>query len=372
VTPAISVVLPTYNHLRFLRAAIADILGQTRRDFELIVVNDGSTDGPREWLDAQHEPRLRKIHQDNAGPDQAINTGIRAATGEYLTWVSADNRCTPYFLEALAAPLDLDPACTIAYSPYYAIDEHDRIVAVKFDNLLLLRELVTGTPRGMAGFLHDAVGLYQGFACDTLMWSRLVESYAAVFVLEPTYYYRFHDDRATVRESGRVEVERSAIATGFLKRHGGTVDAAVLQRLYPGLACAPALATDAAADFAARLSRCGLAEPGLRVALTALAGAGVQNLLRPLANAVGAATCAGIDPLPEIWQALEANPALEESQRDTALSIAAGLATLAQQGGGAPALMLELGHALSLLERPKVFSYASWKTGQGVAPLPAF
>lgn len=377
VPPAISVVLPTYNHLRFLPPAIADILGQTRGDFELIVVNDGSTDGTRAWLDAQHEPRLRVIHQENAGPDQAINAGIRAASGEYLTWVSADNRCTPYFLEALAAPLDIDPHCTLAYSSYYALDEHDRIQAVKFDNLLYLRELVTGTPRGMAGFLyrravHDQVGLYEGFACDTRMWSRIIESFAAVFVLEPTYYYRFHDDRATARESDRVETERADIAASFLLRHSGTVDETVLRRLYPGLLRAPALTADAAADFSARLTRCGLAAPGLQLALTAVASAGAGNLLRPLANAVGAAISAGLDPLPDILGALQASRALSEAQRDAALSVAAGLSALAQEGGGIPALMLELGHALSLLERPKVFSYAAWKAGQGAGPLPAF
>lgn len=372
--PRISVVLPTYNHLRWLPAAIGDIRAQTRQDWELIVVNDGSTDGTREWLDAQpSDARLRVIHQDNAGPDEAINAGVRVARGEYLTWVSADNRSAPYFLDALTAALDMEPDCAIAYSPYYAIDEQDLIRAVKFDNLLLLRELVTGTPRGLTGFLyrravHEAVGAYRGYSCDTAMWAQILQHGPGVFVVEPTCYYRFHGDRASIRARDEIARERHRILNGFLERCG---DRDGLDRLYPALDDVPVLRADAAADYAARLVRCGAAAPALRVALSAVRDAEAARLLRPLVNAV-AAGHHGPDPVPAIWRALEENPALSTPQREAALAIAAALAELDRTLAEPPVLLIELGHALCALERPKVFSYLAWKSGHRAAPLPAF
>ncbi len=376
--PGISVVLPTYNHLRWLPAAIADICAQTRQDWELIIVNDGSTDGTSEWLDAQPaDPRVRIIHQDNAGPHEAINAGVRVAGGEYLTWVSADNRSAPYFLEALAAALDMEADCAIAYSPYYAIDEHDRIQAVKFDNLLLLRELVTGTPRGLAGFMyrrrvHEAVGLYRGFSCDTAMWARIIEHGAGVFVLEPTCYYRFHEDRASVRARDAVEQERRQITAEFFDRDSELTDAEMLRRLYPGLSRLEQCGADAAADGAARLARCGATGPSLRLALGALRSADPARLLRPLVNATACSVRAGVDPVPDIWAALDDNAALAPAQREAALAMAAGLGELGRTLPEPPTLLIELGHALCALERPKVFSYLAWKHGHRAAPLPAF
>jgi hypothetical protein len=380
--PAISVVLPTYNHLRYLPAAIADIVGQTRADWELIVVDDGSTDGTADWLSGSAlDPRIRWLRQDNAGPDQAINTGIRAARGDYVTWVSADNRCAPYFLEALAAALDCEPAAQLAYSSYYAIDANDRVAAMKFDNLLLLRELVTGTPRGMAGFmyrraLHDQVGWYEGLTCDTRMWARIVEAFPTVFVLEPTCYYRFHDDRASVREQPRLDRERPAVLADFLARAGGAGAASLLRRLYPGLATLPTEFAAAGADAAVRLAQAGAVDAAQLCAGEALRHAEPGGLWTPIAAAVMATLRAGGDPLDAVLPALAENPRLDDAVRDAALLVATALAELAAVGGVASGSSrmgrLDPTHPLCLAERPRVFSYAAWKLGHRATPLPAF
>ncbi len=380
-TPAISVVLPTYNHIRFLPDAIADIVAQTRGDWELIVVDDGSTDETAAWLAATPlDARVRLLRQDNAGPDQAINAGIAQARGDYLTWVSADNRSAPYFLEALAAALDADPAAAVAYSPYYAIDGRDRLQAMKSDNWLLLRELVAGTPRGMAGFLyrralHDTLGRYEGLACDTRMWARIAEAHACVFVLEPTVHYRFHDDRATVRQHDRVERERRDITRDFLARHAALPPAALLGLLYPGLARAPEHLADAAADAASRLLAAGMAEPALALACEGLRAASPGGLLGPLAGAVAAALRLGGDPVEAVLPALARNPNLTAAARDAALTVAVGLPELLRglrAAGACSPWLLDAMHPLRRLEAPRVFSYAAWRAGLRCGSLPTF
>lgn len=154
--PRVSIVIPSYNHLHYLPRAVNTALDQTFEDIEVIVVNDGSTDGTRQWLDAFRHPKLRVIHQENQGPAAAINTGMRAAAGEYVTWMSADNYCANYFVEAFAAALDSDPVNTFAYSPYYVIDANEVVHSIYFASVIALRELVTrtGHHRGNASFMY--------------------------------------------------------------------------------------------------------------------------------------------------------------------------------------------------------------------------
>jgi glycosyltransferase involved in cell wall biosynthesis len=373
--PVISVVLPTYNHLRFLPPAITDIYCQTRTDWELIVVNDGSTDGTAAWLDTQRHKQLRVIHQDNLGAAEAINTGIRAARGEYVTWVSADNRCASYFLEALAVPLDLDPECTLSYSPYFGIDMTDRIFALKFDNVLLLRELISNTPRGNAGFLyrravHDRVGMYAGWVCDTLMWSRIVDGGSSVFVIEPTYYYRFHDDRATLRRRADVDAARPDIMAEFLARHGGQIRVEELQRLYPGLARAPGYLVDAATDFSFRMVAAGIPHRAFDLQLAVLASGDAATLFRPLAAFIVCAHREKVDPLLHIAQALAANHSLSAAQKAVMQQTASALDAAVRAGITVPMQTLEANHPLLALEKPKLFSFCAWREQRGLGAVP--
>lgn len=370
--PKVSLVLPAYNHLRYLPRAVSTALEQTVDDFELIVVNDGSTDGTREWLDAQQHPRLRVIHQENRGPAEAINAGVRAARGEYLGWISADNHCAPYYVEAFTAALDADPDCVMAYSPFYMINADDRVEGIRFENLLLLRELVSNRPRGIAGFLyrkaiHDTLGYYEGWALDTLMWSRVMEQYSAVFVLEPTYYYRFHEERATVTQNSKVADAVAKITPAFLQRFSPVHGAPSMTRLYPGLEKAPQLLAQARADFAGRLAREGYKDAALETLAAALSAAPADDLLRPLVNSVGVCARAGVDAPAFVAQALAANAALPPDAVAAAVDTVDALTLLC--GAGGKTEFLEISALLQALERPKVFSFAAWSHDKSTVPV---
>lgn len=372
--PRVSLVLPAFNHLAFLPKAVATALNQTLMDFELIIVNDGSTDGTRQWLADLRHPRVRIIHQDNRGPAAAINTGIRAARGEYLSWISADNYCAPYFVEAFVAALDAQPSSAMAYSPFYTVGADDRIDGIKFDNLLLLRELVTNRPRGMAGFMyrksmHDVTGMYEGWACDTLMWSRVMENFSAVFVLEPTYFYRFHDARATVVQAAKVLDAVNRITAGFLERHQGALGADPLARLYPGVKQAPHLAAYAQSDFARGLFRCGFKTEALALLGVALATAAPGAILRPLLNAVGVCLMSGVDPARFVADALAGNAALSRVAVDAGVDVADAVAVMVAAGDGVDLLGMETNSMLLALEKPLVFSFTAWKHDPALVPV---
>ena len=101
--PAVSVIVPVYNVRERIEACIKSILSSTLRDIEVIAIDDGSSDGGGEVLDALagEDLRLRVIHQQNQGVSIARNNGIEAAAGEYLSFVDGDDGIEPDFLEKL-------------------------------------------------------------------------------------------------------------------------------------------------------------------------------------------------------------------------------------------------------------------------------
>ena len=101
-----SVVIPVYNGWEYLREGVDSVLGQTGADFEILLVDDGSTDGESgEICDryaAAHPERIRAIHKPNGGVGEARNVGIEAAQGEYLIFIDSDDYIAPNMFCVLA------------------------------------------------------------------------------------------------------------------------------------------------------------------------------------------------------------------------------------------------------------------------------
>lgn len=111
--PRVSIVMPCYNAQGFVAEAIDSVLAQTVQDFELIVVDDGSTDGSAAVL-AGYGERIRVIRQPNRGVSTARNEGVAAARGELLAFLDADDYWAGDFLESMLAGM-ADPRTVIAY-----------------------------------------------------------------------------------------------------------------------------------------------------------------------------------------------------------------------------------------------------------------
>jgi glycosyltransferase involved in cell wall biosynthesis len=129
-TPTFSIVMPAYNTAQTIGAAIKSVLAQTRGDFELIVVNDGSTDGTA----AQVEPylsdgRVRLISQPNSGQARARNAAIEVARGTYVSLLDSDDLWLPRYLDVMAATLGADPAAAVAYTDAWVLDDELRRIA---------------------------------------------------------------------------------------------------------------------------------------------------------------------------------------------------------------------------------------------------
>lgn len=116
--PSISVVMPLYNKAAFVREALLSVLAQTLPASEILVIDDGSTDGSAAEVNTFPEPVIRLITQANAGVSQARNRGIEAATGEYIAFLDADDRYQSGFLAEIARLIEKFPHAGIFCSGY--------------------------------------------------------------------------------------------------------------------------------------------------------------------------------------------------------------------------------------------------------------
>jgi O-antigen biosynthesis protein len=223
--PLVSVVLPVYDQAHLAEEAIEGVLSQTHANWELIVIDDGSTDDlehrVRHYLD---EPRMLFLRQPNQRLPAALNHAMDYARGDLLTWTSADNIMLPTQLARLIEELAVHPDAGLVYSDYWAIDDrggtlddphfrpHNRDPDIP--GLIRLPSKVTienfhrsGDNFIGASFLYrraiaEIVGRYADDAFggeDYDFWLRMHLVTQFRHVAEPLYKYRVHRDSLTSR-----------------------------------------------------------------------------------------------------------------------------------------------------------------------------
>jgi glycosyltransferase involved in cell wall biosynthesis len=143
--PKISVVATTYNHENYILECIESVLGQTFENIELIVVNDGSTDGTEDQIKRISDDRLVYIKQENQGPSSALNTGIAACRGHYVAIMSGDDICEPYRLARELQQYSFDSRKKIIFGDCSYIDDNGNRIDYKDSTIKIRPELINRT-----------------------------------------------------------------------------------------------------------------------------------------------------------------------------------------------------------------------------------
>lgn len=211
-SPRVSIVLPVHNGAAFLDEAMQSVLGQTFADFELICVDDGSTDATPAILAryAAADDRIRIItNRPNKGLPGALNTGFAAARGPLHTWTSDDNIARPHMLERLVQTLDANPDAAIAHANYSVIDGQGRVIG--FQKVGPASEILFGNRIG-AAFLYRAEVTESLGGYDTALfgvedydfWLRAARRFHFVTLDEDLYLYRRHEGSLTDTRALRI------------------------------------------------------------------------------------------------------------------------------------------------------------------------
>ncbi len=206
-TSLVTIVLSTYNGERYIRESIDSCLSQTYGNFELIVVNDGSTDRTSEILAGYSDPRIRVIqHETNKKLPAALNTGFRASRGEYLTLTSDDNRYAPNALSVLVEALQSRPQVGLVYSGYRLIDEHGNFIrnVLAEPPELLNRKCVVGASFLFRRQVYQVIGDFNeelfGIE-DYEYWLRIAQRFRIEAIDDILYDYRVHPASLTSRDT---------------------------------------------------------------------------------------------------------------------------------------------------------------------------
>jgi glycosyltransferase involved in cell wall biosynthesis len=217
----ISVIIPAYNQGHYLGEAIQSVLDQTYPDFEVIVVDDGSTDKTAQVACSFSDPRVRYIHQENRGLPAARNTGILRSSGEYLTFLDSDDLFVADKLETLLNAMQRDPELGFVAGQAVLIDENALPLGKVFDTPLPENpaHLLLWNPLHVCSVLlrrdwQQKVGLFdeslQAYE-DWDMWLRLARAGCRMgWVPHPVSLYRFHTRQMT-RDKERMTAATFAV-----------------------------------------------------------------------------------------------------------------------------------------------------------------
>ncbi|MDY2906562.1 MAG: glycosyltransferase family 2 protein [Eubacteriales bacterium] len=199
----VSVILPVYNKIKYLPTTLPSLLSQTYRDFELIAVDDGSTDGSGDFLDrlAKTDSRVKVIHQPNAGVSAARNAALDRASGDYVVFADADDTVCPDWLEVLAKEAETSGA-DIVVSGFFSTDSNGKAL----DTVLPPEEgNITGKEFLGNFYAHQSNHGLPGFGHGKIVRRDLIEKNNIRFTLglklaeDLDFFVRLYDKAETVR-----------------------------------------------------------------------------------------------------------------------------------------------------------------------------
>ena len=219
--PKASVIVPVYNVEAYLEKCVQSILRQTERDFELLLVDDGSTDSSGQLCEelAKKDSRIRVIHQENQGLGGARNTGIREAKGDWLLLVDSDDWIEPEILEK-SLEAGLREEADMVVFPFRSVDEEGRELAVFRENI----------PVGRAFALKERKDI---LLTAPVAWNKL---YRTAFFRETGLAYPsrvwYEDIRTTPKlmALARRMVFISDIGYNYLQRQGSIMNSGKVAR----------------------------------------------------------------------------------------------------------------------------------------------
>ena len=174
----ISVIIPLFNKAQYVTRAIDSVFAQTYQDFEIVVVDDGSTDGGPELVQKYRDPRLRLVRQPNQGPGAARNCGIQETTAPYLAFLDADDEWLPDFLSRYLETLRTNRDCDYVVGSWFEGD-------LQIDRSEIWRQF--GIEEGGLRLpvnishadLHNLIMLH--WTCTTVCRRHVVEKYGGFY-----------------------------------------------------------------------------------------------------------------------------------------------------------------------------------------------
>lgn len=229
--PAVSIIMPCHNAAAHLPASVGSVLAQTFADWELIAIDDGSSDSTLAWLRAERDPRLRIHTQVNQGVSSARNTGLALAQGAYIAFLDADDTWSADFLAQMVAALVARPDAVLAYCGWQNVGvpgaRGDPFIPPEYETPAKTETLFSGCRWPIHAVLvkRAAVTAAGGFnlrlknAEDFALWLEVATTAPIVRVPQVLAYYHFHGEGQASANRARAALHHLDAQREFLARH---------------------------------------------------------------------------------------------------------------------------------------------------------
>ena len=233
MTPTISLIMTVYNRPHYLKDAIESVLTQTRKDFQLLILDDGSTDNS---LDIAHhyasiDNRIQLIKRPHTGRAPSLKAAHTHCQGTYIGWIDSDDLLTPTTLSETANILDTQPKIGLVYTDYLIIDAHSNVkgigqrCSIPYSKSRLLIDFMNFHFRLYRRDIYDKAGGIDEtmeMAEDYDLCLRISEITSIKHLEKPLYYYRIHSENLSHKQIE--QIHWSAIASRRAIERRGLAD----------------------------------------------------------------------------------------------------------------------------------------------------
>ena len=209
--PKVSVIIPTYNRAWCLGKAIESVLAQTYQDFEILVIDDGSTDETAQLLASM--PQVKYYRQENCGVSSSRNRGVALTHGEYIVFLDSDDVLMEHALQAGVNTLDRYPRVGFCYGQFYLIDESGRVLALRRSGIVNHSSVIEGREQIRELLFTDPIRL------SAMMSRRKALQEAGLF--DENMRHIAEDLHLIVRMAKRYDVAYIGQPMAKLQRHSG-------------------------------------------------------------------------------------------------------------------------------------------------------
>lgn len=231
----ITVYITNYNYEKYIEQSIKSVLNQSQQNFELLIIDDGSTDNSKALIERyRDDPRVTIIYQQNKGLNITNNVAMRVSSGKYIMRLDADDFLARNALAEMSALLEQNPALGLVFPDYYYVDAAGEITGEErrhnFEKEVSLYDQPAHGACTMIrlSYLKKLGGYNESFTCQDGydLWLKFITHYSVTNINKPLFYYRKHGENLTTNEK-RILDTRRAIKESFLaeqeNRHNSTL-----------------------------------------------------------------------------------------------------------------------------------------------------
>lgn len=235
INPLITVYITNYNYGKFIKKAINSVLNQTFKNFELIIIDDGSKDKSTNIIKKfQNKKKIKVIFQKNKGLIVSNNLALRLSKAKYIIRLDSDDWLDPHALEIMSNILERNKKISLVFPDYYEVDKNGNIIRQvrrhDFKKVKLLDQPAHGACTMIRKEnLLDIGGYDEEFSCQDgyYLWLKFIKKYVVRNVNLPLFYYRQHQNSLT-KNKKEILLNRSKIITKLQKKENKKKVVAIL------------------------------------------------------------------------------------------------------------------------------------------------